>query len=322
MFYYQSTTPNVGQIVIGILMPERETTNCLYVRVPEYDNVEGLIPKSNLPKKKRVHRKILDQMKKDKLIICVINSEPTLDSGELNTLDLTLKNSIDDFKQALIERFYNIGRIHKLLTFLSEEIDIEFDVIAKGFRPYVVELDSEGLGVHDEYDEYDEYDDIEHNDIEHKKKEHTVRDIELSNLYQKILSNKKFLLDTLDLPDQQTQEIDAIMEHRTTITHPNYCIEFEFKIFNTDNTDIEPIDALQKTFEKILIDNPNITIKYNGAPLYTITTSEFMDPNIEFKPQFERINESFGAKANIEFQQPKAMGKTICTFAFSREIII
>ena len=53
MYYYSTNVPKVGQILIGHLIKEKEGETCFYVRIPEYNNIEGMIPKSNLPKKRR-----------------------------------------------------------------------------------------------------------------------------------------------------------------------------------------------------------------------------------------------------------------------------
>ena len=119
MLYYSSDMPVVGQIVIGHLILEKEEDQCLYVRVPEYNNIEGIIPKSNLPKKKRAFKRILAQMRKDKTLPCVVKSEPRKDSNnQLWPLDLSLRSIAREKKQVVIDRFNNITRILKIFKFL------------------------------------------------------------------------------------------------------------------------------------------------------------------------------------------------------------
>lgn len=326
MFYYSSDMPIVGQIVIGHLIPGKEEANCLYVRVPEYNNIEGIIPKSDLPKKRRTFNRVLALMKKEKIIPCVIKTAPKRDSeGKLWSLDLTLRNIDRDQKQIIIDRYENIARIMKLIKFLSEETQIECSNLTQGFwKKYIVELEADKIA--DAGNDSDAEPDSDSDDGSDSMQILT----DLTDLYQKILGNHNFMIDTIssgyELTHEGEESIREVMRVYTNTKKSDCNIYFEFRVDDAE----DPVEVLQNTFTNVMDKIPDIVIQYRGAPSYVaivqdVGPEDVTDQITELSELFESFLSSMDPKPSyyLKFSHEKSIAKEpIYSFSYPREVKI
>jgi translation initiation factor 2 alpha subunit (eIF-2alpha) len=327
MFYYSSDMPIEGQIVIGHLVLDKEEENCLYVRVPEYNNIEGIIPKSNLPKKKRNFKRILAQMKRDKIIPCLVKSEPRKDSNnQLWPLDLTLRNIEREKKQLIIDRFNNITRILRVFKFLSEETKISFEKLSSGLRKqYVTELEVDNLADNSD----DENSDDEESKSDYNKSSQGLTD--LSDLYQKIIGNYDFLVEIIktgyNLTNDQELLIRKTMTDNTVAKNSDCNIFFEFRVDDAKDP-LNPVEVLQSTFVNVFNKIPDISIQYRGAPNYVATVQDVLPDDVEDNiSKLSKVFEDYLSeldpkpKYHLQFSLEKSIAKEpIYTFSFPREV--
>jgi translation initiation factor 2 alpha subunit (eIF-2alpha) len=339
MFYYSSNMPIEGQIVIGYLVPDKEEENCLYVRVPEYNNIEGIIPKSNLPKKKRNFKKILAQMKKDKIIPCLVKSEPRKDSNnQLWPLDLTLRNIEREKKQLIIDRFNNITRILRVFKFISEETKISFEELSLGLhKQFVTELEvdnlADNLADNSDDDNSDDDNSDNSNNLESKsdsdKSSQCLTD--LSDLHQKIIGNHDFLIETIraeyNLTNDEEILIRKTMSNNTVAKNSDCNIFFEFRVDDAKDP-LNPVEVLQSTFVNIFDAIPNISIQYRGAPNYVATVQDVLPHDLENTiSKLSQVFEDYLSeldpkpKYHLQFSREQSIAKEpIYTFSFPREV--
>lgn len=280
MYYYDSKLPSVGQIVLAHIVTQKETEHCLYVRIPEYNDIEGIIPKADLPKKRRAYNRVLAQMRRDKIIPCVVTKKPVLDRKDDHTsvwaIDLSIKNIELDKREIIISRFNTITRILKALKFLSEELDTTIDRIAYGFWDrHIVELDSTKITDHDDTeDSEDSEDSSDSTDSKSTDSKFVLTD--LSELYQQIIGDIEFTISTVcsgiarreieELTEDQIQALRSTLKERVTMKTSDCTIGFNLRVDDADKSD--PVTVLRETFTEVL-ERDDLSIQYNGAPNYT-----------------------------------------------------
>lgn len=257
MYYYlsqshsNSNIPLVGQVLVGQILLEKEEETCIYVRIPEYNNIEGIIPKSNLPKKRRIYAKVLAQMKKDKQIPCVVKFEPRVDAdGRLWPLDLSILTVDDLTKHTIVGRFENMSRILKLFKFLAEETNTPFSCAVQGLADLMPELSSDDL----------------------MDKDQTALS-DLSDLYIKLISDVTYLLSVMRVDDQASDDVPSIvrsvMASCVAVKKSDCTICFDFRInYGGQSNSADPVEILRKTFTHVMYQHPTMSIQYKGAPSY------------------------------------------------------
>ena len=265
MYYYSSHSniPVVGQVLVGQILLEKEEETCIYVRIPEYNNIEGIIPKSNLPKKRRIYAKVLAQMKKDKQIPCVVKFEPRVDAdSKLWPLDLSILTADDLIKHTIVGRFENMSRILKLFKFLAEETNTPFTYAVQGLADLMPELSADDL----------------------MDKDQTVLS-DLSDLYIKLISDVTYLLSVMRFdvrvsddvpPDTQSDTqsdapsfVRSVMSSCITVKKSDCTICFDFRINSGGQSNsTDPVKILRDTFTHVMYQHPTMSIQYKGAPSY------------------------------------------------------
>ena len=287
MFYYSSNSPKVGQVVLGYLMNDKEEENCIYVRIPEYDNVEGMIPKSNLPKKRRTFKKVLAKMRKEGVIPCVVKSKPRFNvDGTPWTLDLTLRRIDRNAKQVFIDRVDNIARILKVMKFLSEETTVGLGELCTGlWSGYIGELFADrivyGTEDNDESDEESSDSGSDESDTDSDNSDSPQQLTDLSDLYQRVAGNPDFVIDTIKagttLESETESAILDILNSYSNAKKSDCTINFEFRIDDAE----DPVEVLQDVFSKVIEDQPDLTIHYKGAPMYSAIKPDVSPAELE-----------------------------------------
>jgi translation initiation factor 2 alpha subunit (eIF-2alpha) len=281
MLFYSSDKPLEGQVLVGNILLEKEEETCIYVKIPEYDNIEGLISKSYLPKKKRVYNKVLAQMRRDKKILCVVKSKPEVDTdGKLWPLDLMLVTIDDTLKEKLTDRYENIIRILKLVKFLSEDTDTNISHMMRGL--------------------YDEVKEIFITDFSDEDKIGSISD--LSNFYNKLISDNKYLINILDgdkdLTEDSKNKISSVMRDSVVVKKEDCVLPFVFRINNA--RDANSIDILNKSFDHFMSEFPTISVYYKGAPLYSMSIPD--TDEVDIVEKVENIKKCFSDHIRDNYQ--------------------
>jgi len=346
MYYYSSNVPKVGQVVLGNLLNDKETEDCLYVRLPEYQNIEGMIPKSNLPKKRRMYNRVLAQMRKDVIIPCVLKSKPQInDDGTTWPLDLTLKRIDMESNRIFIGRFDNITRILKVMKFLAEETGVDVCKLCAGiWSSEIVELFAERIVYENQQDTINSKDkqnvDSADSDVDSDNSiDSDGSNSELSSspqiltnltdLYQRVIGNNNYLIEVI----RRGMEIDSDLESKLrnvlttySISKKSDCsIQFKFRVDTAD----DPVQVLQNTFTRVMEIYPDIMIHYKGAPTYII-----IKPNVgpaDLQNVIDNLQETFETYLkehekcvyHLKFSLQNAEAKEpIYSFAFPRLVEI
>jgi translation initiation factor 2 alpha subunit (eIF-2alpha) len=324
----------MGQVVLGYLINEKEEENCLYVRIPEYDNIEGMIPKSNLPKKRRTFKRVLAKMRKDIIVPCVLKTKPRFnDDGTPWPLDLTLRRIDRDSKQVFIDRFENIGRILKVHKFVSEEVGTDFRNLSAGlWSEEIIELFADRIiddkkDSDSDSDSNDSDDADSDSDSEQSDSPQVLSD--LANLYQMIVGDHDYMIQmirrSMDLDADLETQIRRVMTEYTHAKKSDCSIQFEFRVDDAE----DPVDVLQQVFTKVLDQNPDIVIHYKGAPNY-VTVKPNVSPD-ELEGEIESLRETFesiiqecaNCSYHLKFSLQNSEAKTpTYSFSFPRLIDI
>lgn len=346
MYYYDSKLPSVGQIVLAHIVTQKETEQCLYVRIPEYNDIEGIIPKADLPKKRRTYNRVLAQMRRDKIIPCVVTKKPVLDRKDDHTsawaIDLSIKNIELDKREIIISRFNTITRILKALKFLSEELGTTIDRIAYGFWDrHIVELDSAKITDHDDTDDSsDTEDSTDSEDSENSTDSSDSKNTDskfvltdLSELYQQIIGDIEFTVSTIcsgiarreieELTEDQIQALRSTLKERVTMKTSDCTIGFNLRVDDADKSD--PVTVLRETFTEVL-ERDDLSIQYNGAPNYTacvknVHPDDLDDVKTELQTTFTDTLRSKNAVFLFKITDAAAKVPTY-TLSYPREIVM
>lgn len=307
MLFYSSDKPVEGQVLVGNILLEKEEETCIYVKIPEYNNIEGLISKSYLPKKKRVYNKVLAQMRRDKKILCVVKSKPEVDTdGKLWPLDLMLVTLDDKVKENIINRYENIIRILKLVKFLSEEAETDISHMLRGLHNDITEI-----FVTDFSDE-----------------DKIIAITDLSDFYNKLISDTTYLINIVDgdkdLTEDSKNKISSVMQNSVVVKKEDCILSFVFRINNAK--DANSIDILNNSFAHFMSEFPMISVHYKGAPLYSMSIPD--TDEVDILGKVENIKKCFTnhirdnydtCSYDLSFDLDKSeIKKPIYTMTFSR----
>lgn len=256
MYYYLEKIPKKDSIVIGIIKHDQETENNLYVELPEFNNIMGIIPKSEFPVKKKAYLKALKNTKAKELLTCKVMHEPKLDdTGTPRLIDLSIKNVDEKYNQSIINRYRNAEKIIKLIKYISKEFNLNFSDIIKDTKiqatiliPFIL---SEQLNEDDD----------------------TIND--LKAVYEHYLEYCDEFVNMMNIEDERKVKIINNLKQIITEIDTYSDIIFDLSIWNSNNRD--PVYSLRDLFTYILnLDihkDKNIQIRYIGAPSYQLIIS-------------------------------------------------
>lgn len=254
MYYYLEKIPKKDSIVIGIIKHDQETENNLYVELPEFNNIMGIIPKSEFPVKKKTYLKALKNTRAKELLTCKVMYTPKLDDmGAPRLIDLSIKNVDEKYYQSIINRYRNVEKIIKMIKYISKEFSLDFSDIIKDTKiqeniliPFIL---SEQLN----------------------EDEDTIND--LKAVYEHYLENCDEFVNMMNINDEQKIKIINNLKNLITEIDTYSDIIFDVSIWNSNNRD--PVYFLRDLFTQILnLDNYRaIQIRYIGAPSYQLIIS-------------------------------------------------
>ncbi len=259
MFYYSEKLPLKDTVVLARIIIEEENDTCVYVKLPEYNNFRGLICKSELPKKARTQKKILDTMRKNGLIVCTVSKTSHFDSNNNPILiELSVKGVDEKHHPNVISRHKNIEKILRVIKFVSKEFDKDYEKLIHNFH----QSDIRALTIKD-------FDDIEEID-------------NYTTTYFNYLKNYDIFLKKMQL-DENLPIVSSTIKNIINETNASSGLEFELTIWKS-NSNIDVIYLLQNVFDHIKKIFPNIELRYVGAPKYQVYIISI---------EFEKINELY-----------------------------
>ena len=245
MFYYSERLPLKDTVVLARIIIEEENETCVYVRLPEYNNYRGLICKSELPKKARAQKKILDTMRKKGLIICTCSKTSCFDSNNNPMLiELSVKGVDEKHHPNVITRYKNIEKILRVIKFVSQEFNLDYEKLVSNFH----QTDIHALTIKD-------FDDIEEID-------------NYSLSYSSYLKNYENFLIKMQV-DDILPIVSTTIKNLIKETNASSGLEFELTVWKS-NSQIDVIYLLHNVFDHIQKKYNSIELRYVGAPKYQI----------------------------------------------------
>lgn len=282
MYYYCNKLPEVDTLVVAELDNDMETEYALYVSLPEYNNIQGVISKSLLSKKIKYRNRTLKKLKNEKLIVCYVQSDIENNSdGSVRPVELSFKNIENDTKHKILDRYKYVRQIIRLVKFISNDFKIDYDTLIHNFHNTVLKsitqkgiesIDSEDSGMIDTLEEY----------------------------YYDLLRDNGTLADVLNR--ENIMEIKTRLKAIITEQLPVAEINFKYSVWSTN--DKETIHVMRSMYTELTRLYKNIKIQYMGAPQYKLILSSVPYDDIDttlgkIKNNVNKICENLGANGYI-----------------------
>lgn len=261
MYYYSNKLPPINSTVIGKLMLNKETEFSLYVILPEYDNIEAIIIKSQLPKKKKHRNNMIKRLRKSEIIPCYVSVCNKL------AIELTIIGIDKDLCILLSERHYYVRQILKMIKYISKEFDIDYDNLMCNLHNELIKPITHIVNMDDEEPLEtlkDYYDNL-------------LRSPELLNNLLKHDNMQNIINNIKELIMEQTPTASIIFNYGVWSNTPNN--NYDNSNDNDNDNDCinnnilmngEPINIMRKMFEDIKNKYSFVTIQYISAPQYKL----------------------------------------------------
>lgn len=250
MFYYTDRFPKKGTIVIAQIDKEKEIKHCVYVVLPEYNNITGIIYQNELPKRYKQQKKAISDMRQSGHIVCVVTSDPNLNAdNNAEIVELSIKGVDAKYHSNILARNKNIERLLKILTFVSIKFNLQLEAIARNFRKKIIRpLFTDTIDI-DENDGVDNYDE----------------------LYKKLLCEINTLVNFMAIEDQAVQE-DVLNTLKGLIKKTNASTSLPFDLFIWKGNSNDAVYILRNLFSHLVTEfkDRTVEIRYIGAPRYQI----------------------------------------------------
>lgn len=254
MFFYGQQIPTKGTLVIANMKVDDKNDNCMYVTLPEYGNSEGILYRNELPKRLKLQKKAIADMKQAGQIVCVVTNsitDNTHDNTHDNTpdsklIELSIKGVDAKYHELIIARYRNIEKILKIMKFISIKFEIPFYELVKELQQFVI------VPLHD----IDEDNGIDNFEILY---ESCLRDIN---------SFLKFVPLVNDIKEQVVETLHPLIRE----TNASSSIMFDIFVWKGDSTGRNAVTILQSLFSdiKTKFTDKTVDIRYIGAPRYQI----------------------------------------------------
>lgn len=244
MYFYTDRYPEQGTIVIANMKVGDKSDNCMYVTLPEYNNVDGILYRNELPKRLKLQKKAIADMKQVGQIVCVVTNT----SVESNLIELSIKGVDIKYHDLIISRYRNIEKIIKIMKYISITFKIPYYDLVKTLQESIlIPLDSIN-----EDNSVDNYDTLYSS---------CLRDIEAFLKFVPLVN------DDLNL---RIQVVDSL---KGMIKETNASSSMMFDLFVWKGTDKNSVTILQDLFGfiKTKYADKTVEVRYIGAPKYQIT---------------------------------------------------
>lgn len=263
MSYYRNKLPLKGSVVVAERLRESET--CIYVKMPEYSDMNGVIYKSDLPVRAKTHKKALSDMKKSDYLVMIVTNEVK----RFNELvELTPKGINPEITPTIITRFKNLNKIVKLIKFITRLSDLDYSDVINKFHDSVI------FPLRD-YDINDGIDDYSKLYEEYLRYPDKVCEIIFSCLTPVITYDDNF--NKVETRVKINKE-DILNKVKSAIKEKPSSVSLDFDLTIIESLDKEPVYVLNDFFKDILEKYKDLNIKYCGSPKYQINMKS-LDPD-------------------------------------------
>jgi translation initiation factor 2 alpha subunit (eIF-2alpha) len=246
--FYSDRTPSINSIVTVEIDLANESEHCIYVKLLEYSNMNGIIPKSSLPAKKKFHDKMLKSMKQKLIIPCIVVS-----NTDSSMIDLTIKNIEPATHDIIMNRFKNVEKLCKIIKYLELELNqlSELKLDKTKFYQAIQPLKIEDSDIND------------YND--------------LVNTY---LSNHTQFVDIFlndDFPTEIKTKLYDVLKSSIRETKSTSSLKFDLYI-----SKYRAIYLIRELFLELMKSN-DVNIEYIGSPTYMINCTAVGENQINMK---------------------------------------
>lgn len=256
MFFYKNALPVKGTIVVANIDVDEETETCIYVSLIEYNNFRGIIYKSELPKRAKIHKKTITDLKHQSMIVCTVSNNPKFDKeGIPELIELTTKGVATEHHANVITRFKNLEKIIKIVKFISMEFNIDYkELVSKLHETIITPVLSNVLDIG--------FDDDENNN--------KIRFDNYAVFYDECLRNPEKLLELIDVSADMKDQILIRLKKMIKETDATSTLEFDMAVWKTSDG-CDPIYKMRSLFDHIKKSFDKIDLGYMGAPRYVVT---------------------------------------------------
>lgn len=257
MYFYKNRLPVEQTIVVAQIITDSDSDTCIYASLPEYNGHMGIIQKSELPKRVKIQKKTVSDMKHASYIVCTVMNNPVFDKeGMAEMIELSTKGVDTKYHEDVITRFKNIERIIKLIKFISIEFKINYNEMIQKFHNddiIAISVINEDTGVNN-------YNELYHNYL-----------INCDTVLNKIT----------DIITDKFSDIHNKLKSLIKETNASTFLDFDIAIWGADRDAVFVLRDLYIYIDKTYKD---IEIKYVGAPTYQIIIKSI---------KFEQIDEYY-----------------------------
>ncbi|VBB17961.1 Eukaryotic Initiation Factor, partial [Yasminevirus sp. GU-2018] len=261
MFYYKDKIPPKDSIVVASFDLGEDSEACIYVKLPEYNNCKGIIYRTELPKRLKLQKKAINDMKRTESIVCIVTNSPKMDAeGRPELVELSMKGVDAKYHADIIIRFKNTVRILKLFKLLAMQHNLSFDDI-------VEEVRSQYMATMYEIDEHEGVD-------------------TLTQTYNSLLRNPSLVAD-LTKADASKGELYQKIVHTVQSaireTNASTTLEFDIAVWKRDKDGRDAVYTLRDLFSHVKdsFKEETVDVRYVGAPRYQITVRSITPEKID-----------------------------------------
>lgn len=245
MYFYEDKIPEQGTIVIANMKVGDKNDNCIYVTLPEYNNVDGTLYRNELPKRLKLQKKAIADMKQAGQIVCIVTNT----DSSTNLIELSIKGVDAKYHDLILTRYRNIDKILKIIKFISITQKIPYyDLVEKLQESVIVPLT--------EIDENKGIDNYE-------------------ALYFSCLRDIASFLKFVPLVHEDDEIRKRVIEILNTMireTNASSSLMFDIFVWKNDSTGRNAVTILQSLFGHVKKEfaDKTVDIRYIGAPRYQI----------------------------------------------------
>lgn len=247
MFFYKQKFPTQGTIVIANMKIGDKSDNCMYVTLPEYNNINGILYRNELPKRLKLQKKAIADMKQAGQIVCIVTNTPTnTQSSNVDIVELSVKGVDMKHHAAILSRYKNIEKLLKIIKFISIKFGIPYYDLVKNLHKSVI---------------------FPLSDIDD---DNGVDNFEV--LYASCLRDIGSLLKFVPLDDDIRNQVIETLVSLIKETNASSSLTFTLIVWEGDATKKNDVTILQSIFRDIkdkFMDR-TVDISYKGAPNYQI----------------------------------------------------
>lgn len=245
MHFYTNKAPEKGTIVVANF--DRHNELCVYVKLPEFNDIEGVIYNNELPKRAKLQKKTIDNMIFVKQIVCMVTKTPIMQNdGNISMIELSIRGVDEKYHSAIIARQRNIHRIHKLLDFITTKYNNnKHDMIHGLFGESVISplIEIIDNNVDNYVDVYQKF---------------------LRDLYPFVSSS------IIECKEDIVKDLDLMLKQK----NPTILSPFDLCVWRGDKDGNDVIHVITSLFKYVKNLYPGIIIRYDSPPRYHIELND------------------------------------------------